>query len=81
MEQRDRENKKPLTKAIKWARSLTDHEIATILGAELMRAGAVKPKDPYIQIQYELAHEMKFRFEYFDRIPQREYDDGREEED
>lgn len=72
---------KPLNKAIKWARSLSDREIATILGSALMGAGAKHPKDTHVSLQYELIHEIKFRFERFERVPRHRDDHDYEEDD
>ncbi len=70
MRDRNKEgDRPPLNKAIRWARGLSDEDIVMVLSAELMKASATYPKDTTVPLQYELVHEIKFRFENFERVP------------
>ena len=65
---------RPLSKAIRFARSLSDRDIVVILNAALFKAGSRHPKD-HVELQYELVHEIKHRFQAFERVPKKAYDE------
>lgn len=71
---------RPLPKSIRWARSLSDRDIVTILNAALFKAGARHPKD-HVELQYELVHEIKHRFAAFERVPKKGYEDEDDDDD
>ncbi len=77
----NRRSDRPLSKQIRWARSLNDHQIAVILGAELMKSRAGQSRESTVSLMYELVHEMKYRFERFDRIPKQGHDGHDDDED